>query len=328
MNTSFLIDRFNRRHDYLRISVTDRCNLRCTYCMGPQGVPLLEREAILDYESIVKVVRAAAELGIHRIRLTGGEPLVRQDLSWLVRKLREIPGIDDLSLTTNGILLADYAKELRAAGLDRVNISLDTIDPKRFREITRGGDIERVFAGIRAALDAGLNPVKLNFVVMKNINDGDIPDMLRWAVEFPVHLRFIEYMPMGQDDTDQREQFLSNEAIKERIIQAGFRLHPEILETGGGPAELYRLENGAGCIGFISPVSRHFCAGCNRLRLTIDGFLKPCLYWPDELSVRPALDQPEKLRELFIQALSIKPEEHRMGTRERACRRSMSRIGG
>jgi len=325
-----LVDAFGREHNYLRISITDRCNLRCFYCMGPDGVPWLDRKQILNYEEILEVVKVAADLGVNRIRLTGGEPLVRKNLNWLIQKIREIPQITDLSLTTNAILLAEQALELREAGLDRVNISMDTLDPAVYSQITRGGDLSRVWAGIEAALKAGLNPVKLNIVLLKKVNEAEIPNLLRLAYERPLHIRFIEYMPLGYLGINHPEHYLSLQVIRETAAALDMDLKPTDSLKENGAAETYALSGGKGTVGLIHPLSRPFCATCNRLRLTADGVLKPCLYWKRELPVRPVLGQPEKIRELFLAAMKLKPEKHEMrvdGHLE-TNRRCMSRIGG
>lgn len=325
-----LKDRYGRIHNQLRVSVTDRCNLRCIYCMNPEGLPLLPREQILSYEEILAVVRVAAELGINRLRFTGGEPLVRKGLDWLIGEIRCIPGIDDLSLTTNGLLLAEQAPSLRRAGLDRVNISLDSLDPATYASITRGGDLARVLAGLEAALDAGLHPVKVNAVLMRGINDREVPDFLRLANRLPIQVRFIEYMPIGAPGETQNEYYLSADYILEAAASLEMDLVPVGSPAGAGPAVAYGVRGGEGQIGLIRPISHGFCAGCNRLRLTADGFLKPCLYWQDELPVRPVLDKPDVLRRLFQRAVRIKHKEHALGRPDLALARMrcMSRIGG
>ena len=328
MGQTALIDRFGRRHNQLRLSVTDRCNLRCTYCMGENGVPWLEPGRILRYEEILAVVRIAAELGMSRVRLTGGEPLVRKDLAWLVRELRRIPGIEDLSLTTNGILLGEQADELRRAGLDRVNISLDSLNPETYGAVTRGGQLARVLDGIETALAVGFWPVKINVVLMKGVNDGDIPEFLRLAFSRPLHLRFIECMPIGRTGLDHGNRYLTVRSVLETAASLGFALTPCDPPSGSGPAETYAMRNGEGTIGLIHPISRHFCSACNRLRLTADGYLKPCLYWQEELSVRPVLDRPDELRRLFRRAMELKRPAHRMSTEAYGHIRCMSRTGG
>jgi cyclic pyranopterin phosphate synthase len=324
-----LVDRYGRQHNYLRLSVTDRCNLRCFYCMGPNGVPLLDRGTILKYEEILEIVKVGSELGISRVRITGGEPLVRKNLAWLVREIRKIAEIEDLSLTTNGILLGEYAQELRDAGLDRVNISLDTLTPETYAQITRGGVFERVLEGIESAIKVGLFPVKMNVVLIKGVNDQEVPQLLQFAYNHPVQVRFIEYMALGGADNVGPDYFLPLEFVLKTASASNCKLKPPPAVIGNGTAETFSIIGGKGSIGLIHPVSRHFCAACNRLRLTADGFIKPCLYWQEEFSVKPALGNPEKIRVLFFQAVGRKRQEHQMGKTDNLKRtRSMSKIGG
>lgn len=324
-----LIDCYGRLHNYLRISVTDRCNLRCFYCMGPDGVPLLKRDRILKYEEILEIVKVGAELGIDRVRITGGEPLVRNNLVWLIKAIRQIPVIKDLSLTTNGILLSEQARELREAGLDRINISLDTLNPETYSRITRGGVLGRVLTGIDSALKVGLNPVKLNVVLIKGVNDHDVPDLLRFARENPVEVRFIEYMSLNDAGGKDPGYYLPLQYIRETAAALKDKLEPVRFSVGNGTAERFTIAGGKGSIGLIHPVSQHFCASCNRLRLTADGFIKPCLYWQEEFSVKPVLGDPQKIRALFYQAIGSKHQQHLMGCAHNPQRmRCMSRIGG
>ena len=330
-STRVLLDKYGRRHDYLRISVTDRCNLRCDYCMGPTGVPLLEHSQILSYEEIVTVVKKAAKLGIKKVRISGGEPLVRKGIAGLIESLAAIPGIEDLAMTTNGQLLAAQAGELRKAGLKRVNISLDTLNPVIYRQITRGGELALTLAGIEAALEVSLQPVKLNVVLMKGINHEEIASLLEFTSSRHLHIRFIEYMPISPYTTEWQERYLSLNSVVNTIRSLGYKV--ELLADQGGcrgPAEIYQVEGMVGTLGLIHPVSRHFCKDCNRLRLTADGFLKPCLYWEEELSVRPFLNQPAALEDLFFQALDLKRDQHAMeqGENGEYNKRGMSKIGG
>lgn len=329
--TKALIDKYGRVHDYLRISVTDRCNLRCDYCMGPGGVPLLGHGQILSYEEIVTVVKAAAQIGIRKIRISGGEPLVRKGIASLISSLAAIPGIEDLAMTTNGQLLAAVAQDLQVAGLRRVNISLDSLNPTTFRTITRGGELALTLAGIEAALGVGLTPVKLNVVLMKGINDGEIGALLEFARSRQLQLRFIEYMPISSYTTAWQERYVPLDSVLATVRALGYEV--ELLADGGGcrgPAELYQVKGLVGMLGLIHPISRHFCEECNRLRLTADGYLKPCLYWEEELAVRPVLDQPTALQELFFQALNLKRDKHGMDQIENneQNKRGMFTIGG
>ncbi|QYR20423.1 GTP 3',8-cyclase MoaA [Paenibacillus sp. sptzw28] len=330
-----LTDRFERVHDYLRISVTDRCNLRCLYCMPEEGVEFAPSSDLLSYDHIVEVVEIGASLGISKLRITGGEPLVRPGLDGLVSRLAAIPGIRDISLTTNGVLLADQAEALRRAGVNRVNISLDTLDPTRFRFIARRGDLKRVMDGIEAAARVGFSPIKLNCVLLKGVNEDEIAAFLKMAYEHPLHVRFIEYMPIGHADDNWKNHYLPLTRVLE--IAQEQSLDVERLDdiVGNGPSEDYRITGGTGSFGLIHPISDHFCKRCNRLRLTADGNLKPCLYWVDELNVKPALGDPEALRAIYMRAMEIKPLNHEMAAKlageaqsHEPTARRMSQIGG
>ena len=321
------VDRFGRSIDYLRISVTDRCNLRCIYCMPPEGVPHISHNEILSYEEIRAVVQAAAQLGIHRIRLTGGEPLVRADFPELVKMLSGIEGIVELSLTTNGALLKDYAQALKQAGLSRVNVSLDTLRANRFQHITRLGELKDVLAGIGAAKEAGLHPIKINTVVMRGINDDEMLDFARITFKGEWHVRFIELMPFK----GVAESVPSVE-LQQHISSLG-RLEPCVSTTGNGPAMYYRLAGARGTIGFISPLTDiSFCSRCNRMRLTPDGKLRPCLLGEDEFDLRMPLRNNasmEELKRLILKAVASKPEHHHLERGDiRLVKRKMSQIGG
>ncbi|WP_232463390.1 GTP 3',8-cyclase MoaA [Tumebacillus avium] len=331
-----LIDKFQRVHDYLRISVTDRCNLRCRYCMPEEGLPFLEPAHYLSFDEITEVVTVAAKLGVRRLRITGGEPLVRPNLEKLVGRLSAIPGIDDIALTTNGIYLAQRAQALKEAGITRVNISLDSLQPERFAKITRGGDLSRVLEALERSYEVGFDPVKLNVVLMKGFNEDEIDDFLRLSIERNVTVRFIEYMPIGHEGEDWKASYLPLETVLERCRINGWepvKLSQEI--KGNGPAENYQIPGAKGAFGLIHPVSDHFCQSCNRLRLTADGNLKPCLYWEDEFNVKKALGDEGQLTELFLRALDAKPETHEMAKALQGEEKShnptlrrMSQIGG
>lgn len=329
-----LLDGQGRQHDYLRISVTDRCNLRCTYCMGEDGIDQLAHENILSYEDILKVVRAGAELGISKIRITGGEPLVRKGIVGLISQIASVKGITDLAMTTNGILLPRYAAELKNAGLNRVNISLDSLQEEKYHNITRCGELKMVMDGIEAALKQGLHPVKLNVVLMKGVNDSEVPDFLKLVHQKPLHVRFIEYMPIGDHDSSYRDHYLPLSFIEESAARAGLNLTPVPLPGGAGPAESYTIPGGQGTVGLIHPISKHFCDTCNRLRLTAEGNLKACLYWQEEKPVSPVIDDREALKELIQEVLNGKPVEHQMacdggcGPVNPGSMRSMSKTGG
>ncbi|MCX7912631.1 MAG: GTP 3',8-cyclase MoaA [Dehalococcoidales bacterium] len=323
-----LFDSFQRPINYLRISVTDRCNLRCIYCMPEEGVKLMSHEDILTYEEIYAVTKASVGLGISRVRLTGGEPLVRLGLTDLVKMLSSIEGITDLSMTTNGILLAQHARSLREAGLKRVNVSLDTLRSERFRRITRCGELEDVLRGIRVAQEVGLNPVKINVVVMAAVNDDELVDFARRTVNEGWHVRFIEHMPVN--GKDNAGTLVPVKEMKRRLSVLG-NLEPWKMEAGNGPAKYFRLDGASGTIGFITPVTEHFCYGCNRLRLTADGKLRPCLLSEEEIDLRGALRagaSTEALQELIRKAISSKPERHHLdeGTAKKG--RPFSQVGG
>lgn len=323
-----LSDSFQRPINYLRISVTDRCNLRCVYCMPADGVCLMPRQNILTYEEIYAVTRAAEELGINKIRLTGGEPLAREGLSRLIRMLAQIEGIDDIALTTNGTMLAKYAAELKAAGLRRVNVSLDTLKPEKFLSITRGKcGISTVLEGIKAATAAGLSPIKINMVVIGGVNDDEILDFGKKTIAEGWHVRFIEHMPFGDD---KNGGFVSVGEMKHRLEQLG-HLEPCRQAIGSGPAKYFRYLQATGTVGFITPVSEHFCFSCNRLRLTADGKLRSCLLSEYEVDVRPALrngGSSEGLKELIKQAVANKPLQHHLAEGRVPNDRYFSQIGG
>lgn len=329
-----LIDAHGRKHDYMRISVTDRCNLRCVYCMGEEGIEQLPHQDILRYEEILKVVRAGAELGISKIRITGGEPLVRKGVVGLVREIADVKGITDLAMTTNGILLPRYAAELKKAGLKRVNISIDSLKPELYHAITRCGELMLALKGIESALEHDLKPVKLNIVLMKGVNDQEVLDFIRLTQKKELHTRFIEYMPIGDHDQSYRDHYLPLSYVTETAEKAGLPLKPVPVPGGAGPAEAYILPGGKGTVGLIHPISKHFCDSCNRLRLTTDGHLKACLYWQDEMPVRPALGDMKALQDLIREVLSSKPVEHQMasdghcGSVKPGAMRGMSKTGG
>ena len=316
-------DTFEREITYLRISLTDLCNLRCVYCMPPEGVRKQAHDQILSLEEIGEIARAAVELGVKKIRLTGGEPLVRRGVLSLCRELRRIPRLQELTLTTNGLLLPGMAAELKAAGVDRVNVSLDTLDPEKYRRITRGGCLEDALAGIQAARDAGLTPLKLNCVLIGGFNDDEIPALAALTERAPVEVRFIELMPIGDTAGFGPDAYLPCEAVLDRL--------PRLEQAAGertGVAERFRLPGAAGTVGLIRPLSRCFCAQCDRIRLTADGYLKPCLHSREEISVR-GLHGPD-LRRRLEQAIRHKPEQH--GQLSASARsesaRGMNRIGG
>jgi len=324
-----LSDSFQRPINYLRISVTDRCNLRCIYCMPSEGVALAPHSQILSYEEIKNVATAATELGISKIRLTGGEPLIRLGIVGLVKMLADIKGIDDLSLTTNAILLEQYAAELKEAGLKRVNISLDTLDKEKFEKITRIGTLEQTLAGIRAAHKAGLEPVKINVVAMHGINDDEIADFAKITRERSWHVRFIELMPF-EGNKAASQWFMPRPEI-EQLVRATGDLEPVFDQTGHGPAKYFRFQNAKGTVGFISSVTEHICMSCNRLRLTADGRLRPCLLSDNEIDMRVPLRNGasnDELKKLIEQAVANKPKGHELSSGSKPEKRNMAQIGG
>ncbi|GAB6137759.1 GTP 3',8-cyclase MoaA [Halanaerobaculum tunisiense] len=320
------IDDYGRLIDYLRISITDRCNLRCHYCMPPQGVEFVDHNQILSYEQILKIVNAGAELGIKKIRLTGGEPLVRKGVVDLVKMLNEISGIEEIALTTNGILLPKYGKDLAKAGLERVNISLDTLQADKFKEITCFNKYQQVLSGIKTALKVGLDPVKINVVVMKGINDDEVLDFVNLTRKYPVHVRFIEFMPSGDKKTEQEKRYLGIGKLK-KLIKKEERLLPTQFDKGNGPAYYYQVEESLGTIGFISPISNHFCSDCNRLRLTSTGQLRPCLCSEEEINLKGKVGSKQELQQQFIKAVKKKPEDHSLNNKNNFAK-NMSQIGG
>lgn len=353
-------DPFGRTIDYLRISVTDRCNFRCVYCMPEQGFPVAPKPQLLTYEEIARLVRIAASLGTRKVRLTGGEPLVRKDIAQLVSQISPIPGIEDLSLTTNGYLLDIHAEPLARAGLKRVNISLDTLQPDKFAKIARRGDFDRTMRGVRAAQAAGLKPIKVNCVAMRGVNDDEFVDFARWTLQEEIHFRFIEIMPIrwnldefdgfdnmqahGQpgliqlnktdgdllSDLQMRKMMISAAEITDRIEVALGPMEPFEIPTNG-PARTFRLNGAKGTIGFISQISNDLCSRCNRLRLTADGFLRPCLMSDGELSLRDPMRagaSDEELRDLILHVVAHKPERHYLAEGQKVTGRGMSQIGG
>ncbi len=302
-----LVDSFGREVNYLRLSVTEKCNLNCFYCRSsPVDCGVVSQEESLSTAEFVRIGEVAIDLGVKRIRLTGGEPLLRPDIIDLVRGIASIPGIKDLSLTTNGVLLHRMAFELAAAGLMRVNISLDSLDEANFKHITNGGKLSNTLLGIEQSIKAGLTPVKLNVVLLKGINDHEIKNFLTMARDKNLDIRFIEYMPCRQEG-QWTSHFLSLEEVTEIAKTIG-PLIPVEGEHGGGPARYFRFLGATGKIGLISPLSRHFCDQCNRLRVTSDGKIKPCLFAEEEVDLKPHLQDKEMLKKKFREALAIKPD--------------------
>ncbi len=328
-----LIDPFGRAVTYLRISLTDRCNLRCVYCMPAQGLKWQPRADQLSVEEIVRAVETAAQGGVKRIRLTGGEPLVHPHVVEIVQRIASVPDIEEVSLTTNAILLERFAEPLAQAGLKRVNVSLDTLDAERFKRITRGGRIERVWKGIAAAERAHLAPLKLNTVIVRGVNADELIPLARLTVENEWHIRFIELMPIGNmqswgaDFPAPESRYVSVQEMREAL--AALHLRPESAPLGNGPARTFRIPGALGTVGFISPLGEHFCQNCNRLRLTSDGKLRSCLVIPKEVPLREALRTGKPLDDYFTQAVMRKPQQHDLQVAMLAAsQRGMSQIGG
>ncbi len=326
-----LTDTFSRRINYLRISVIDRCNLRCRYCMPEDGIPLIPHEEILRYEEILRVVRLFGQLGIEKIRLTGGEPLARRGILELIGGISRIGEIRDLSLTTNGVLLGEVAKDLAKAGIKRINVSLDTLNREKFAYITRRDRFPEVRDGIERAIEVGLFPIKLNVVAIRGFNDDEILQFAKLTLEKPLTVRFIEFMPTGGVDFWNRDHVLTVDMIRGEIGKLG-PLIPVDGEERDGPAARFRLKGACGELGFIGPISSHFCDNCNRLRLTPDGRLRACLFSDNEIDLKSHLRNrcdDEKLKGLFMRALQGKPKRHAINTSLfRKCQRNMAAIGG
>lgn len=305
--------------------MTDLCNLRCKYCIPENGVAMKGHQDILSFEEIMKVVAASVDLGIRKIRITGGEPMVRRGIRDLVAMIGSVPGVEDLSMTTNGLMLEETAASLKDAGLHRVNISLDSLDADKYSEITRGGSLQTVLNGIAAAKAAGLNPLKINTVLIGGFNDDEIPAFVRWTQQEAVDVRFIELMPIGEASRWSKANFIPNDTVLKRMPE----LIPEGDQDENGPARYYRMPGGIGRVGLINPVSSHFCGSCNRLRLTADGRLKPCLHDDLEISLKEGLRGQGDLRALVEAAISQKPVRH--GISEEGFKpvvRNMHQIGG
>lgn len=323
-------DGYHRRIDYLRLSITDRCNLRCTYCMPPGGVPNLRHEEVLRYEEIMRIVQLAVRIGISKVRVTGGEPLVRKGAVHLCREIARLPGVTSLSMTTNGLALEKHVTELYDSGLHRINVSLDTLQADKFRSITGCDGFARVWNGILKAHSAGMHPIKLNVVVLKGTNDDEIEELAALTRRYPFHVRFIEFMPFRFEQHEER--FLSSDQILERL-QAVDRLIPVQSLNTNGPAQHFQFPNAPGKIGIISPVSHHFCLTCNRLRITAEGQLRTCLFASEETDLRTPLRQgasDDELIGIIRAAIAQKPEKHALdqAITRKCISRPMSAIGG
>jgi cyclic pyranopterin phosphate synthase len=355
-----MIDPFGRKIDYLRVSVTDRCNFRCVYCMPEQGFPSSPKDEQLTSDELVRLIQVGASLGIRKVRLTGGEPLLRNDIVDIVRLISDIPEIEDLSCTTNGFLLSEKASALASAGLNRVNISLDTLREDRFQAVARRGSLSKVMDGIRVAQASGLMPVKINAVAMRGINDCEAENFAEWTIREELHVRFIELMPIRWNldesasydpfqahggrgllqlrqatgdmlsDLEMRRLFIPAKEIRDRIEAAFGELEEAELPTNG-PAKTFRVRGAKGTVGFISQITSDFCDECNRLRLTHDGFLRPCLMSDGELDLRAKMRAgaaDADLRAMFLHVLAHKPKRHYLAEGQQVCGRGMSQIGG
>jgi len=324
-----LTDPFGRKIEYVRLSVTDRCDLRCFYCIPQQFKGFEEPEHWLTFDEIERVITVFAELGVEKIRITGGEPLVRKNIPDLARRLSDIHGINDLSLSTNAVQLTRHAKALRDANVSRINVSLDSLDPQRFKQITNGGKLEKVLSGLMTAKQAGFNPIKINMVVMKGVNDDEVQDMVNFCIEHDFTLRFIETMPMGDTGRNASNHYLSLDVVKQQL-QRQFDLIPGVM-PGGGPARYMQVGGTELKIGFITPISQHFCETCNRVRLSADGTLYLCLGQDDKVELRPLLRagaDHEAIKQAIINAIARKPERHEFREKPEQVIRIMSITGG
>ncbi len=326
--TAALKDQFGRSIEYLRISITDRCNFRCVYCMPEHGLEWLPKAEILSYEEITEVVRQLAPLGLRRLRITGGEPTIRPDLVALVKMLKAVPEIEDIALSTNGVKLPDMASQLRAAGLDRVNISADSLRSARIAAIARRNLRFDPVRAAEAAARAGLDPIKLNVVVMRGINDDEIVDFARLTLENPWHVRFIELMPVGEMANLTWEHVVPSDEVLQRVSVLGALRPVAGPARGSGPAVYHRITGAAGTIGVITPMTHTYCGSCNRVRLTADGRLRTCLYGDHEVNLRDPLRAGEPLEPLFVKALAEKPKEHNLLQMKVGGLKALSQVGG
>lgn len=324
-----LKDNYHRNINYLRLSITDMCNLRCLYCQTWEETSKKSHQEILRHEEIIRLARLMVELGTTRIRITGGEPLVRKNVIYLLKQLSNIETIEELTLTTNATKLSQFAWQLKESGVKRLNISMDSLNKDRYDKITGGGNLNNVLAGIEEALKAGLVPLKINMVVMRGINDDEIESFARLTLEKPFHVRFIEFMPIGQKMNKWQELYLPTAIIKKGLSSL-FNMALINGLSGNGPAEYYQIKNAAGSIGFISPISNHFCAKCNRIRLTPDGYLRLCLGQENEVNIKTPMREgasDDELKGIINQALKHKPERHQFQTKSINIRQMVA-IGG
>lgn len=323
-----LKDQFGRSIQYLRISVTDRCNFRCVYCMPAEGLQWLPKQEILSYEEIAEVVRQLAPLGLRRLRITGGEPTIRPDLTRVIAMLKAVDGIEDIALSTNGVKLPAMARELRMAGLDRVNMSADSLRQDRIVAIARRDLGLEPVAALEAALEAGLDPVKVNVVVMRGVNDDEVEDFARLTLTLPIHVRFIELMPVGEMAHLTDEHIVPSEEVLRRVATIAPVEPASGPARGNGPAKYYRLAGAKGTVGVITPMTHTYCGDCNRVRLTADGRLRTCLYGDHEVNLREPLRAGRGLEPLFVQALAEKPKEHNLLQLKVGGLKALSQVGG
>ena len=332
-----LIDNFGREISYLRVSITDRCNYRCIYCKPEEQFEFIPHKEILRYEEIVEIIEEAVNLGVTKVRITGGEPLARKGVVDFIKKLREIKKLEDISLTTNGFFLSEYAEKLKDAGLNRVNISLDSLQEEKYKRITRGGSLEKALKGIDSALKAGLLPIKINTVLIRGINDDEVEDFVRLALERPLNIRFIEFMPTGEEVINK---FISVQEIKEKLIKK-YLLNPIKICNSNGPANYFRIKGAKGTVGFITALSQHFCETCNRIRLTSEGKLRPCLFSNKGIDIKKTIRKlardkkndrflrKEIIKDKLKEAVKLKPVGHKLNIKNQEnLSFHMSRIGG
>jgi cyclic pyranopterin phosphate synthase len=326
--TTTLRDQFGRGIEYLRISITDRCNFRCVYCMPAEGLEWLPKQEILTYEEITAIVRQLAPLGLRRLRITGGEPTIRPDLVKLIAMLRAVPEIEDIALSTNGVKLPQLAHALREAGLDRVNMSADSLRPDRIAAIARRNlGFTPVDAAI-AAHEAGLDPVKINMVVMRGINDDEVEDFARLTLEYPFHVRYIELMPVGEMRALTWEHVVPSDEVLARLAAIAPLVPGGGPARGNGPAKYYQFVDAPGSVGVITPMTHTYCGSCNRVRLTADGRLRTCLYGDHEVNLRDPLRAGEDLVPLYVKALAEKPKEHHLLQMQVGGLKALSQVGG
>jgi len=327
-----LVDKFDRNLNYLRISITDRCNLKCIYCEPGVVIDKLFHSRILRYEEILRLVKTGVKLGITKVRVTGGEPLIRRGVYDFLNNLSAIDGLTDISLTTNGLLLKENVEKIKSAGIKRINVSLDSLVSEKFYKITGRDNFDKVWEGIMSARDAGFFPIKINMVTLKKINDNELSDFAELTFKYPFQVRFIEYMPIGSPALENEKYQMSSDETKKIIRNLGelIQLTPK---KNDGPARLYKFRGAKGEIGFISPISHHFCAECNRLRLTADGMLRTCLLSEQQTDLRAPLRNgasDKKLADIIINAVSYKPKQHNLALSSGAekVHKQMSSIGG